>query len=170
MIYNHILVYPGVSYNVLKQIFELTDGGLRYHLDYLERTEKINSGVERGNRCYYPNHHPVNLPNHSSEFSESHQLNPQQERILQTIKLNPGINQKELIHRTRLTRSQIAKYISKLLNLKLVKKISTGGFTYYEYIPDEELKFKIMRRLVIKLLKDEITEEKFIELKRKLED
>ena len=56
IIYNHILAYPGESYNRLKNIFELTDGALRYHLGYLEKNRKISSDLAKGTRCYYPHH------------------------------------------------------------------------------------------------------------------
>lgn len=170
MIYNHILNYPGVPFNTLKNIFELTDGGLRYHLDYLEKHEKISSGLDKGDRCYYPHYNSINNPNRRSNPSSSglHKLNSNQERLLGTIKRNPGINQKELIHQTRLNRDQVAKNVNKLYSLNLVKKYRNDRNVCYEYMPDDELKFVLMKRLVIKLLRDEIDEETFLKLKRRL--
>ena len=40
MIYNYIVEHPGVAFNELKKVFELTDGTLRYHVEYLKRSGK----------------------------------------------------------------------------------------------------------------------------------
>lgn len=169
MIYNHILVYPGVPFYILKRIFELTDGALRYHLEYLERVKLINSGLEKGNRCYYPNQNVViNAKNNPHSF-ELHNLTPQQQVVLREIKQNPGINQTELMKRTRLNRSRVSRSINTLSDLNLVRKKMMGKHTSYEYAPDEELQYKMLKRLVIRLLKGEIDEKKFLKLKKQLE-
>jgi len=108
MIFNHITTYPGVSFKILKNVFDLSDGALRYHLDYLEKNEKISTGVQRGIRCYYPHYNLVNVPRKSSDDLRLHKLTPDQERILDIIKHYPGINQKELKFRSRLNRFQVA--------------------------------------------------------------
>ncbi|UCH89618.1 MAG: MarR family transcriptional regulator [Thermoplasmata archaeon] len=169
MIFNHINAYPGVSFNILKNIFELTDGALRYHLDYLEKNDKINCGLDKGVRCYYPNAGSVNVHRSPGETLELYKLTPRQEQVLDTIKLYPGINQKELVDRTRISRFQLSKEIKKLIDLNLVNKYQSERNVCYEFVPDEELKFKIIRRLVIKFIKNEIDEEKFLQLVRSLE-
>jgi predicted transcriptional regulator len=169
MIYKHIVSYPGVTFNILKNIFELSDGGLRYHLEYLEKSNKISCGLEKGNRCYYPHNNVVNVPISSPGSSEMNKLTLPQEKILETIKDQPGINQKELAVRTKLNRFLVAKNINQLIGMNLVNKYQYGKNVCYEYIPDDELKFKIIKRLVIKLLKGEIDEETFLKLKRKLD-
>jgi predicted transcriptional regulator len=169
MIFNHIMTYPGVTFNILKNIFGLTDGGLRYHLDYLEKCDKISTGVDKGIRCYYPNQNSVNVPKSSSEVLEPYKLTPQQEHILDVIKLNPGLNQKELVIRTRMNRFQVSKNLKKLMNLNVVRPYKNSRNTCYEYIPDEELKFKIIKRLVMKLLRDEIDEVSFLKLVKELD-
>jgi predicted transcriptional regulator len=169
MIFNHITTYPGVSFNNLKNIFELSDGGLRYHLDYLEKNNKINANLDNGNRCYYPNQYATNAPVATTELMDLHKLTPIQDLILNTIKLYPGLTQKELIRQTRLNRFQVAKNLNKLSDLKLVRKYQNSRNVCYEYIPDSELKYKMLKKLVIKLLKGEIDEKTFIECKRRLD-
>jgi len=169
MIYNHITTYPGVSFNILKNVFELSDGALRYHIDYLEMNERISSGAERGIRCYYPHNNVVNVPKKSSDNLRLHKLSQVQERMLETIKHYPGINQKELTHRTRLNRFQIANNIKTLVSMNLVNQYRNSSTICYEYVPDDEQRFTLMKRLVIKLLHNEIDEKTFLELKRKLD-
>ena len=97
MIYNHIVSYPGVSFNTLLNIFELTEGGLRYHLDFLSRCGKINLKMENGRRNYYPQLDITNINKALSPGFENNKLNQAQNRLLKTITLYPGITQKDLV-------------------------------------------------------------------------
>jgi predicted transcriptional regulator len=169
MIYNHISAYPGVSFNVLKNIFELSDGALRYHLNYLEKNNKINCGVDKGTRCYYPSENVGKVQMKPGEAVEIQRLTPLEERILDSVKYYPGITQKELANRTKLTRFQVSKNIKSLESMNLINKYHSERNVCYEFVPDEELKFKIIKRLVIRLLKNEIDEETFLKLLKALE-
>jgi hypothetical protein len=51
----------------------------------------------------------------------------------------------------------------------IVRKIPNGNKVNYEYIENKQLRFEILKRLLIKLLQKEIDEETFLELKRKLD-
>ena len=90
IIYNHIATYPGVSFNTLLNIFELTEGGLRYHLDYLTKCDKIYVRLENGRRLLYPRFDPAYI-------SDKYKLNPVQKKLLDEIRFFPAISQKELI-------------------------------------------------------------------------
>jgi predicted transcriptional regulator len=161
MIYNLIATYPGVSFNNLKNIFELTDSNLRYHLNYLEKNNKISAGLEKEIRCYYP--HPASVT------IDSQKLTPLQERILNIIMKYPGINQKELINKSGSNRLKVIRNVNTLRKLDLVRNRKHQNNVYYYYVPDVEMKFTILKGLVFKFLKDEIDEETFLRLKRKLE-
>lgn len=169
MIYDHILAHPGVSYRILKTVFRLTDGTLRYHLNYLERTEKIRFGLETGKRLFFPHYNETAASGFSNKTSKPYNLTTLQERLLTTIKQHPGISQKELITKTGLKRYMIVNNLKTLLNLEIIQKTPNGRNVYYEYITNEQLRFEILRGLVIKLLKKEIDEKTFLELKRKIE-
>ena len=108
MLYNHIISYPGVSFNTLKNIYELTEGGLRYHLNYLEKNNKISSSLERGIKCYFPHPKSVTIPKNTKSTLESQKLPAHQELILTTIMRYPGISQKELINRTGINRFKLS--------------------------------------------------------------
>jgi predicted transcriptional regulator len=168
MIYNHIISHPGVSYKVLKTVFSLTDGTLRYHLDYLERAEKISFGLEAGKRLYYPFHSEVTVASQLPGTAKPYKLTQLQERILNTIKQHPGITQKELMTSMGLKRFTIVNNVKKLLNLEIIRKTPNGKNVYYEYITNEQFRYELLKGLVIKLLKKEIDENTFINLKRKL--
>lgn len=171
MIYNHIVSNPGVSFNILKQVFKLNDSTLRYHLNYLERNEKISFSQDRGKRYYYPHlgHRTVNNNGWDSEPLEAYNLSGVQKQIVNTIRRYPGINQKELIIRTRLSRLAINKNIKKLMELCIVRSIPDANKVCYEYIENEQLRYEILKRLLIKLIRKEIDEEEFLKLKRSLD-
>jgi predicted transcriptional regulator len=165
-IYTHIVEYPGVSFSTLKRFYDLNEGTLRYHLNYLERAEKITSKLEDGKLHYYP--FPTKINDSKPTNAKSHDLNPHQKLILNVIKQNPGINQTELIAKTSLKRHILTYNISQLINLGMVKKNNHVRYVCYEYIPDELLQLEMLKMLTIKFLKNEIDEQTFLKLKNKL--
>jgi predicted transcriptional regulator len=168
MIYNHILAYPGVSYNVLKNIFVLTHGTLRYHLEYLEKAERILLNKESGKRCYYPLKKEIEVSELLEKKSHSQKFTNIQLKIMNTIKRYPGISQKELIKKTNLSRFTISYNMRKFIDLGLIKKSNNEKSVYYEYMTDDLLRHEVLLRLTIKLLNKEIDEKTFKELKNKL--
>ncbi|MCK5561429.1 MAG: winged helix-turn-helix transcriptional regulator [Thermoplasmata archaeon] len=169
MIYNLIVIYPGVSFNNILKIFELTDSNLRYHLNYLEKNDKIRSGLEGGMRYYYPHPSTVKLIGKPQNIIESYKLTQEQERVLGIIKENPGINQSDLIKKSGINHTTALRNLNTLRNLNLIQNRKLQNNVYYEYVPDVEMKYAIIKGLVIKFLRKEIDEETFLRLKRKLE-
>ena len=168
MIYNHIVAHPGVAYSIIKKVFDLTDGTLRYHLNYLESKDEIKSSLEGNNRCYFPVQNVIFNARPAADF-ETYELNILQERILSAVRHEPGISQKELVAQTGSNRISVSYNIKKLIDYGLVQKTQVGRNTCYEFISNYELRKKIMKRLIMKLLSNEIDEHTFLVLKRKLE-
>ncbi len=168
MIFNHITTHPGVSFGIIKKVFELSDGTLRYHLNYLENRNEIKSSIIANNKCYYPVQSYIFDNRPKSEF-RFHKLNKNQERLIDTVKRYPGINQKELIIRTGMKRITVSYNLNKLMDFGVIRKEPNGRNVYYYFITEFELKKKVMKKLMMKFLNYEIDEKTFIELKRKLE-
>jgi predicted transcriptional regulator len=164
MIFNLIAQYPGVSLNTIKDIFELTESGVRYHLNYLEKNNKISSSTERGSKCFFPHPTSVHIPKSTQSILESQKLSPTQQSILTVIMRYPGINQKDLISKTGINRFKVLRNVKTLKTLKLIKNTRHKNNVCYEYIPDVEMRFKILKRFMLKFLKDEIDEETFFRL------
>ncbi len=169
MIYNQIVEYPGISFNKLKSIFEQNESSLRYHLYYLERNSKISSDLNKSVRRYYPHPASVIIPNKPQEPLESHKLSLHQEHILNLIIRYPGINQKEISKRTGMNRFKVRRNINTLKDMNLIRNNRYQNMVCYEYNPDVEMKYRIMKGLIVKLLKNEIDEQTFLRLKRRLE-
>jgi DNA-binding MarR family transcriptional regulator len=93
-----------------------------------------------------------------------------QERIIFVIKSTPGISQKELAGRTKLKRFMLKYYLKRLIDFGIVQKRRSGREVCYRYISDLELRKKVLRKLILKVLNNEIDEHTFIELKRLLEE
>jgi len=171
-IYNHIISYPGVSFSAIKRAFDLADGTLRYHLNYLETRNEIKSAINNRNRCYYPVQNVLIEQEVEAEVEarfKAHKLSATQERLLNSIQRYPGITQKELIKRTGVKRLTLAYNIKKLIAFGVVQKKENGRNTCYHYISDAQLRKEMMKRLIMKFLNHEIDEHTFLALKNKLE-
>ena len=168
MIYNHILEYPGVSFSTLKKVHDVNDSTLRYHLKYLERSEWVSPQLEHGQLHYYPYNSTKRTSKSSTIAHPTHTLTQHQETILSIIKLHPGITQKELGDRTSLKRFIITYNLPKLIDLGMVRKFNNARNVCYEYITPQQLEHEMLKVFAIKLLKNEIDEETFNKLKRRL--
>ena len=168
MIYSHIIAHPGVSFNVLKEVFGLASGTLRYHLDYLKRAEKISFDPERGRRNYYPHHSEAVVTRMKINNVQTFKLNSLQELIVNTLKNNSRINQKRLTKLIGVNRFVLRNNLNKLIDLGMVKKVIKGKNVYYKYISNGHMQYEILKTLVMKLLNGEIDEQTFLELKNKM--
>jgi predicted transcriptional regulator len=170
MIYNLIIAQPGITYKFIKKTFNLADGTLRYHLNFLERNDKIRSKLENRNKCYYPIEQVGFKTRPEPSEVRTYRLSDKQELIISTIRRNPGITQKDLILKTKLLKITLAYNLTKLLDLGIIRKQRGGRNIHYYIITDQELKEEIILRLATKLLKNEIDEQTFLKVKRKLEE
>ena len=168
MIYNHINEYPGVSFSTLKKVHDLNDSTLRYHLQYLERGQKVSSNIQNGQLHYYPYNNVDKLASVPISNISSYKLTSHQQHILNTIKNYPGISQKELGHRTSLKRFILTYNLTKLIDLGMIRKFNNSRNVCYECITKEQLQAEMLRVLAVKLLSNEIDEQTFNQLKKKL--
>lgn len=168
MIFNYIATNPGVAFTTLKDVYNLSDGTLRYHLEYLTKAEQITSDLENGRRCYYPQRTDISISKLLENRVRTNNFTDKQLKIIETIRNFPGISQNELTQKLRMSRFTVTYNINKFVNIGLVKKSHNGKNVYYECMTDEALKHEVLIRLVMKMLNGEISEEQFFELNRKL--
>jgi predicted transcriptional regulator len=167
-IYKHILNYPGVHFIVLKDIFGIPEGTLRYHLRYLEKKNRIISRIENGRRCFYASEaRPSSKHNIRGEGGR---LSEVQNRILKAVRKREGITQKELCSLTKLNRFTLMYNINKLISSGIVRSYKRGREIHYEYISDSRLKNEILRRAAIDLLNGRIDEEAFEKIASRLKE
>ena len=169
LIYNYIVSYPGVSYNSLKTIFELTDSSLGYHLHYLEKHNKINFDLKSGIRYYYPFSTLTSIPIKSQGLLKSYRLTSNQQYILDVILQYPGINQKEVVNKTGINRFKVRRNLDTLKKLNLIRNSNYQNTVCYEYALDEEMRYRILKELIIEFLREEFDEQTFLKLKVRLD-
>jgi predicted transcriptional regulator len=170
MLITHITTYPGVTFKTLKKVFVIPDSTLRYHLNYLEKKGEIKTKLESNQRCYYPVDSLVLDKNADMESTtRAKKLTKLQERIIFVIKGNPWISQKDLATKTKLKRFILKYYLKRLIEFGIVQRKKIGREVCYRYISEKELRKKVLRRLILKVLNNEIDEHTFIELKKLLE-
>jgi predicted transcriptional regulator len=169
MIYNHIVAHPGVSFNILKKVFDINDSTLRYHLNYLKKADKIAFGDSNRKRKYFPNRAETIIFTVKEDTLQSDSLTLLQDQILTAIKENPGINQKDLVRQVGVNRFKVKNNLNKLLDLCIIRRVPNKRNVCYEFISRDRLQFEMLMSLVTKFIKHEIDEETFLELKQRLE-
>jgi len=118
-IYGAILMEPGISYNVLKEMTGVGNGNLAYHLKVLERTGYVVIRRDGFYKRFYPR---------EAKIPKSHKvLSKIQKVILSTIVDEPGMTQTEVAEAIEVRR-QVANYhIKKLVNMNLVSLEKVGN-------------------------------------------
>ena len=122
-IYGFIKTNPGVHYNQILRKVGVKNGTLSYHLGVLEKTELIQSRREGLKyRVFYPT--GMSFPK-----SERFRLTALQIQIIESLKRQPGITQKELAHLLE-QKPQTINYNMKVLDqANLVSVIKKGRHT-----------------------------------------
>lgn len=95
-IYGYILANPGEHYNAIKAALSLTNGSLAHHLKTLEREQFVKSKRFGLYRRFYP----MNMKIPEDGFFAPNEI---QKTVLDIIKTNPGITQKEIADHLGLT-------------------------------------------------------------------
>jgi len=154
---------PGTSFQTLKKVFNLNDGTLRYHLNYLRRRKKIVQ-VKQDNRRTY-------LPSDMRLYADEHRrrLNTDQKRVLHLIEEYPGITRPELLERSRQSRKDLSYNLERLNELGLIWKIKQGGKVRFAPITREDLYKEAYAVMVDRLLNGQIDIDTYRELKRRLD-
>ena len=168
MVFNYISANPGTSFKTIKRVLDLEDSTLRYHLNYLERNDKILSKVDGKHRFYYTNQ--ITRSNFKPEITfDIETLSKPQQRISTIIRRNPGITIRELIKITRLNKRDLQYHIKKLRELMIIWKVGYGRNTGYEFITKKKLRTELFRLLILKFLRNEIDKETYLFLREELE-
>ena len=169
MVYNYISRHPGVTFSTIMGVLELTEGTLRYHLNYLERCRKILSTSKGKHRCYYSKDRTKSDLKPFTGFDFNTLTKPQQ-RIATIIRHNPGISIGELVKITKLNKRDLQYNVKKLRDLMIIWKVGNGRNTGYEYVTKDKLRKELFKLLIVKFLHDEIDEETYLFLKEELEN
>jgi len=155
---------PGASFVLLKDVFKMTDGTLRYHLDYLQKKRRIALEKHGGKRCYYP------FIRKCYPYSEgSIELNEEQQRLLDIIATSPGVHFSVLKKRSGLGNGTFVYNLNRLKERKLIWRRRGEGGLGYEVITRERIADEVFLSLVNRFLDGELDKDSLNEMVDRLE-
>lgn len=167
-IYNYVIENPGVTFGRIRTMFSIPDGTLRYHLEILKRSENISSRIENGKKCYYGDAMDKSL--RLTDSGKIFTCNETQARLISLVNENPGITRKTVQERLRIDKEAAAYNLKRLLDQKVIWKVQRGRTTGYTLITRVAMKKEMLGILTERFLKDEITEDMFLKLKKRLDE
>lgn len=122
-IYGFIKANPGVHYNQIMRNLDMKNGTLSYHLHMLEKTGMIKSRKERLRyRAFYPT--GMKFPE-----KERYRLTELQMGIIETIRENEGINQREIAKKLNEKHQTINYNVKVLQQVGLIRLRRVGRKT-----------------------------------------
>jgi predicted transcriptional regulator len=133
-IFGYIKTNPGVHYNQIRRGIDVKNGTLSYHLSVLEKTELIKSRREGVRyRAFYPTN--MRFPK-----EQRFRLTEFQIKIIDVIKENAGINQKQIAKKLGKKPQTINYNIKVLEQADLINVVKKGRKTtcYYRE-PTEQM-------------------------------
>jgi predicted transcriptional regulator len=159
----YIRNHPGQPYAKIQQIFQMSRGTMRYHLDRLERSGKIRRESRDGKVYIFPTDMRL-VPRYDGP-----PLTEIENTIWETVSTNPGLSQKQLAIQTRTKRLVLQYHLKKLLDRGVLHSRKRGrNVRYYHRPPDEVIYLAKLDRLVYLLLTDHIDWNRFRNLKERL--
>ena len=165
LLYDYINKNPGSTFKMLKSVFKIPDGTLRYHLRYLLKRNRIVQEKEGREKCYYSY-----LKKRFPFCDPDLKLNKEQERLLQLISLEPMIPYKDLKRRSGQKPSSFKYNIQQLKKKKLIWRIRRGNRIGYDLITEKRLADEMFLIIVDKYLDGEVDKETMMLILDKLED
>jgi predicted transcriptional regulator len=161
----YICQNPGASFSLIKTAFRINSGTLRYHLDYLERENRIRSILEKGNKRYFPDF----LARFTRNGLGDREMSGNQRRVRNLIAENPGITRKKILTSLDISREELTESISALREKRLITVEEEGGTTTYMVMTGKKLAAEVIAILVEKVLDSEMDMETFRMIKDRVD-
>lgn len=152
LILNYISENPGATFRHLEEFFGYSRSTLRYHLDHLERRNRIRRTREGGNVRF----HRVGSP--AEGYGD---LKGTQKRLFRIILGEPGIGLDRIIELSPASKERTRRALRSLMVKDLVVEY---GDRSYRVIDRDEIRKRIYIRLVKDLVSGRIDEATFLEL------
>jgi predicted transcriptional regulator len=123
-IYEYIREHPGENYNTIKRDLELKNGSLAYHLKTLESRGFIKSTRDGMYKRFYPK--DMKIPT-----KPKLRLSPVQQNILDIIRVNPRISQKDMAEALRISRQVVSYHVNLMVESEVLRVEKDGKILRY---------------------------------------
>ena len=150
---------PGISFGSLQRSLGLNKGTLEYHLRYLERERDIFSKKTGRSRTYYSSSHD---PSRTVGWEG---ILPEQRKVLEMIRGEPGIDMYQLLQRTDLSKPRLHRIINSLKEHRAVMEVENGSGTCYECVSNDDLVDEMLLELAERFMKGELDRGTFLRMK-----
>ncbi|MGA1873288.1 MAG: winged helix-turn-helix transcriptional regulator [Thermoplasmatota archaeon] len=164
-LYRLISSDPGITFKDLSSRVDFSIGTIQYHLRVLQKKEMIRKEINHGERSYYT------FETSSSKsirdcVGKERGLSALQRKILATITENPEISQNELARALRINRFVLFYHLKCLTDRDLISRRKSGRKVHYRKIDGEEMRRKLLLKLIDEFLLDNIDEDTYQRLKK----
>ncbi len=150
---------PGISFGSLQRSLGLNKGTLEYHLRFLEKKREVFSRKTGRMRTYYSSSHD---PSRTVGWEG---ILPEQRKVLEMIRSEPGLTPDQLLQRTDISKSRLYRIVRSLKEHRVVMEVEKGSGTVYEYVSNEDLIDEMLIELAERFMKGELDRETFLRLK-----
>jgi PKD repeat protein/predicted transcriptional regulator len=130
-IHGYIMANPGTHYSSLRQVLDLNNGTLMYHLKLLEEQKMIKSRPDGIYRRFYPINMKIPEP-------EAGGLTEIERMILSKVQETPGITQKDVAGLLSVSASTVNYHTQVLVERNLIRRERSGMWVRY-YLQDRSL-------------------------------
>ncbi|MDI6916392.1 MAG: CARDB domain-containing protein [Thermoplasmatales archaeon] len=127
-VHGFIEANPGAHYSLIKRTLDLHNGTLAYHLDVLEK----NGLVMRKKDGFKERFFPAN-----KKLREIDYLSKSEEAVIDEIRAEPGITQKMLAYRLRISQPLTSYYATKMVEMGIITAVKDGKEIKY-YLKEEK--------------------------------
>lgn len=161
----YICQNPGASFNLIKSAFRMNPGTLRYHLEILERMERIRKVKKGTMNRYFPDY----LARFRNLGSGKKNLKNDHRRVHNLIEENPGITRREILTSLDIGRDDLSSALKDLRDRKMIMEIKGSKDHGYEVLNERRIAGEIIGILVNKVLDEEMDMETFRTIKERVE-
>jgi predicted transcriptional regulator len=132
-VYGVIRSNPGINYSKIREVLQIGNGTLSYHLSVLEKEGFIKSNREGLNRLFFPTKLPARFQNLEERFptgevvSEGIKLSSVQEHIVSLVSGCPGITQSEIVSKLQIPKQTVSYNVRHLADYGMIEVLREGN-------------------------------------------
>ncbi len=161
----HIQKHPGISFQLLTDLFGLKRSTMNYHLGYLV-SKGIVTKVGMGQDSKYYSEDALGP---AKPGTNRRKTTINQDRVIKVIRANPGITRERLKGMVVMPGRSLSYTLSRLLDRNIIWEIRKGDEIGYDYITRDKVLNEMLIVLSSKFLSGDIDEGTFLTMKKEIE-